>query len=93
MASPGAIIRHGSTPTGFGIRQRSNGNLRATSACCGRTMSGNSGMAFCNGCNTEYDPKDVHGAAMFGDVPPTNGFVDLWVANITGLTEVAVIVL
>jgi hypothetical protein len=91
MASPGAIITHGSTPTGFGIRQRSNGNLRATSPCCGRTLS--NGNA-CNGCNKFYNPSLlVDGALLDGDVSPTNPFVNGWAASVTGYPEVTVSIL
>lgn len=88
MASPGTIITHGSTPTGFGIRQRSNGNLRATSPCCGRTIGHGDK---CNGCEKQYSPTLlVSGALLDGDVSPTNANVHSWVSNVTGYSEVTV---
>lgn len=91
MASPGAIITHGTTPTGFGIRQRSNGNLRATSPCCGRTLGNGNG---CNGCDKIYNPSLlVDGALLDGDVAPDNPFVDGWVQNVTGYANATVSIL
>jgi hypothetical protein len=91
MASPGAIIMHGSTPTGFGIRQRSNGMLRATSPCCGRTIG--NGVR-CKGCSEQYDPMvQAGGALLDGDVSPTSGVVHQWVSNVTGYSEVTVSIL
>lgn len=88
MSSPGAIITHGSTPTGFGIRQRSNGALRATSPCCGRTI-GNGGA--CNGCSKHYNAALlVSGALLDGDVKVDNPFVNSWVSQVTGYSEVTV---
>lgn len=87
MSSPGAIITHGSTPTGFGIRQRSNGNLRATSPCCGRTIAKGD---TCKGCSTPYDSALVGGALLDGDVSPSSVFVHQWVSNVTGYSEVTV---
>jgi hypothetical protein len=88
MPSPGVIITHGSTPTGFGIRQRSNGALRATSPCCGRTLGdGNA----CKGCNKFYNASLlVDGAVLDGDVAVTNPFVHSWVSQITGYSDVTV---
>ena len=91
MSSPGAIITHGSTPTGFGIRQRSNGALRATSPCCGRTIGKGDK---CKGCSEQYDSAvQVSGALLDGDVQPSSVFVHQWVANVTGYSEVTVSIL
>ena len=88
MASPGAILEHGSTPTGFGIRQRSNGALRATSPCCGRTINGN---ADCHGCSTSYKAHETTlGASLGIDVTLDNPLLNTWVSNVTGYIEVEV---
>jgi hypothetical protein len=91
MASPGAIIEHGSTPTGFGIRQRSNGHLRATSPCCGRTINGN---VDCHGCGSSFAEQETSIGATLGiDVPLDNAFLNTWVSNVTGYPEVTVTIL
>lgn len=91
MASPGAIITHGSTPTGFGIRQRSNGALRATSPCCGRTINGN---ADCHGCGVSYKAQETSiGASLGTDIALDNPFLHPWVSHVTGYSEVMVTVL
>lgn len=92
MASPGTILSHDSTPTGYGIRQRSNGNLRATSPCCGRTMSGADSK--CNGCNFTYVGEQIKlGSPLNKDISPTAMGVHGWVSNVTGYSEVTVSVL
>ena len=93
MPSPDTIVAHGSTPTGFGIRQRSNGALRATSKCCGRTMTEVDMFAKCNGCSNHYNASLVSGALLDGDVSPNHVNVHQWVSNVTGYSEVTVSIL
>ena len=88
MTSTGTIIAHGSTPTGFGIRQRSNGTLRALSRCCGRMISS---AGYCHGCSFNYKAEEKSMDAWLGvNVPLGNPCLRTWVSNVTGYSEVKV---
>lgn len=87
------LVPHGSTPTGFGVRQRSNGNLRAVSKCCGRSMQ--SIDAFCKGCGASFreDAKTL-GVNLSGDIELTEPVqVDVaarWIERVTGYPHLSV---
>lgn len=87
------LIPHGTTPTGVGLRQRSNGSLRPLSPCCGRSMEGENNDA-CKGCGREW--RGLVGTATLGnDVSlgmntSKNEVVRRWIGRITGHGEEAI---
>jgi hypothetical protein len=83
------LLANGTTPTGFGVRLRSNGTLRATSPCCGRSMTLASGCALCKNCNKDYLPRaEDLGVNIVGDIPVKDpveqAAAEDWVARLTG---------
>ena len=90
MASTNVIVPHGTTPSGFGLRIRSNGNLRPISRCCGRTMEAG---CICKGCKTSYvaAASTLHAALDVDIAVPsdsiTHGIVEAWVQRLTGLPD------
>ena len=90
MASTNVIVPHGTTPSGFGLRIRSNGKLRPISKCCGRTMET---RCICKGCNTSYEKESasLHAALDVDIAVPgdsiTHGIVEAWVQRLTGLPD------
>lgn len=83
------LLDNGTTPTGFGVRLRSNGALRATSPCCGRSMTLKTGTAVCKGCNKDYLPvgESLH-VNIVGSIPLTTEYerqaAKEWIARLTG---------
>lgn len=95
------LIKHGTTPTGFGIRQRSNGALRATSPCCGRSMVSKAyGIAECKGCSsavTQPNPLvEEQGRPTIDSDISTNITlkgtygIEWWVRTVTGIPDLEV---
>lgn len=88
------LVRHGTTPTGFGIRQRRNGALRAISKCCGRSMERKPGGrgAVCKGCAKDYiHDENKLGCVLGNDLPlvakdwkHTEPAYSIWVRTVTG---------
>jgi hypothetical protein len=81
------LLENGKTPTGFGVRLRSNGTLRAISPCCGRSMVGTA--VACKNCTKSYDGQ-AHslGVNLIGDITidnPTSLHVAVqWIERLTG---------
>lgn len=82
------LIPHGTTPTGFGVRQRRNGKLRPTSPCCGRSIDRDSaGRLPCRGCATDYtETSHKLGVSVSNDVPLSmnHEVVQNWLRHLTG---------
>lgn len=83
------LLANQTTPTGFGVRLRSNGNLRATSPCCGRSISMKTGTAVCKGCGKDYLPlAESMFVNVVGDIPIQSEVerkaAEEWVARLTG---------
>lgn len=83
------LIPHGTSPTGFGIRQRGNGMLRPLSPCCGRSMEqiNVTVTARCKGCNADYTgAANDQGCSLGNDVAPTidADLLNGWVRKVTG---------
>lgn len=91
------LIKHGTSPTGFGIRQRRNGALRPTSKCCGRSMEpalvGTKTRVVCKGCGLDYHGESWSLKASLGnDIILRNDAdaaraVEQWVRKVTGYAE------
>jgi hypothetical protein len=81
------LLDNGKTPTGFGVRLRSNGNLRATSPCCGRSMVGTA--VACKNCTKSYDGMaESLSANLVGDIqldsPIAVSVAERWIERLTG---------
>lgn len=83
------LIPHGITPTGVGLRLRTNGALRPLSPCCGRKISQT--HYTCYGCNFDYKAmsNDLKGS-LCNDMPhplymTTTNTVQDWLRKITGI--------
>lgn len=87
------LIPHGITPTGFGVRLRTNGNLRPISKCCGRSMDGKSEDR-CKGCGVHYRKQSLAlGASLGNDVgvlPDDPDIIPSWIRKLTGIPHLEV---
>lgn len=92
-----ATLIHGKdTPTGFGIRQKKSGGLRACSGCCKRSFDAAPGDKIkCRGCKKTYTPIPKYN--MTGEINirnaqwatnESNSFSAVsWARAVTGLPE------
>lgn len=85
------LIPHTSTPTGFGIRQRTNGKLRPISKCCGRMMSGD--RSRCLTCGIEYH-FTAHrlNASLSNDISLNyeHYLLESWLRKVTGWPDLEI---
>ncbi len=86
------LIPHGITPTGVGLRLRTNGTLRPLSPCCGSKMHGE--FLTCGRCNTVYvHVQEAVDATLGNDVTIFSGsqsIIQSWVRKITGIEDLEV---
>ena len=85
------LVAHGTTKTGYGIRQRSNGTLRPISHCCGRTMEyGDDAeeVLTCKGCGMNHSANESKFRCSLGhdiDAALINRVhLNNWVSNVIG---------
>lgn len=87
------LIPHGITPTGIGVRLRTNGTLRAISPCCGRSMQ--NVWASCKGCSATYGSlaEDIDASLIADIVIKSVGWHEsavAWIRNVTGIPNLEV---